>query len=125
MAEQRQVYKCEKCGMIVEVLHGGAGTLTCCDQAMTHLAENTVDAATEKHVPVVEQTASGVNVKVGSVEHPMADDHFIEWIEIVSDGRTCRKFLKPGEKPEAAFEGGTGKVVAREYCNLHGFWKTA
>ena len=124
MTELRQVYKCEACGNIVEVLHAGPGTLVCCNQDMVHLAENTVDAATEKHVPVVEQAGSGVNVKVGSVEHPMADDHYIEWIEIVSDGRTCRKYLKPGEKPEATFEVGAGKVVAREYCNLHGFWKT-
>ena len=124
MTELRQVYKCEVCGNIVEVLHAGPGTLVCCKKDMVHLAENTVDAATEKHVPVVEQAGSGVNVKVGSVEHPMADDHYIEWIEIISDGRTCRKYLKPGEKPEAAFEGQAGKVVAREYCNLHGFWKT-
>jgi superoxide reductase len=90
---------------------------------MNHLVENTTDAAQEKHVPVLEKSGAGFTVKVGSVAHPMADDHYIEWIELNGDGRTCRKYLKPGETPEASFDVKADKAGARAYCNLHGFWK--
>ncbi len=123
MAERLEVYKCELCGNIVEVLHGGDGELVCCGQPMTLLAENTVDAAREKHVPVVEKTADGVSVKVGSVPHPMEENHFIEWVEIIADGKAYRQFLNPGESPEASFSVSADQVTAREYCNLHGHWK--
>ena len=123
MAEQLQVYKCEVCGNIIEVLHGGAGELVCCGQPMKLFKENTVDAAKEKHVPVVEKTADGVKVKVGSVAHPMEEKHYIEWVEIIVDGKAYRQFLKPGQAPEAAFCIKGGKVSAREYCNLHGLWQ--
>lgn len=123
MTERLEVYKCELCGNIVEVLHAGAGELVCCGQAMTCLKENTVDAAKEKHVPVVEKIEGGVKVAVGSVAHPMEDKHYIEWIEIVADGKTYRQFLNPGDAPEAIFKVEAASVTAREYCNLHGHWK--
>jgi superoxide reductase len=123
MAEKLQIYKCEKCGNIVEVLHGGKGELTCCDEAMKLFVENTVDAAKEKHIPVVEKTADGFKVKVGSVAHPMEEKHYIEWIEVIADGKAYRQFLNPGEAPEAFFKIQAGEITAREYCSLHGLWK--
>ena len=123
MAEQLQVYKCEVCGNIVEVLHGGAGTLVCCNADMKLMVAGEVDAATEKHVPVIEKGAGEVKVKVGEVPHPMGADHLIEWIAVLADGIVYRKFLKPGEAPEAVFKIEATNVSAREYCNLHGLWK--
>jgi superoxide reductase len=123
MAEKLEVYKCEVCGNIVEVLHGGAGDLVCCGQDMVLQKENTTDAAQEKHVPVVEKTADGFKVKVGSVAHPMEAEHYIEWIEIIADGTAYRKFLNPGDAPEAEFALDAAEVIAREYCNVHGHWK--
>ncbi len=123
MTERLQVYKCEVCGNIVEVLHGGEGELVCCKQPMKRFVENTVDAAKEKHVPVVEETAEGIKVKVGSVAHPMEEKHYIEWIEIIADTKICRQFLNPGDAPEATFNISAQQVTAREYCNLHGLWK--
>jgi len=123
MAEKLEVYKCNVCGNIVEVVHGGKGELVCCGQPMVLQKENTVDAAKEKHVPVVETSADGVKVKVGDVAHPMEEKHFIEWVEIIADGKAYRQFLNPGEAPEALFKMATGKVTARAYCNIHGLWK--
>lgn len=123
MTQLNQVYKCEMCGNIVEVLHAGGGELVCCNQPMTLLEENTTDAATEKHVPVIEKSGDTVTVKVGSVEHPMLDEHYIEFIELIADGQVYRRFLSPGEKPEATFKVSADSVEAREYCNLHGLWK--
>ena len=123
MAEQLEVYKCDACGNIVEVLHGGGGELVCCGEAMQLFIENTVDAAKEKHVPVIEKTADGFKVAVGSVAHPMEEKHYIEWIEVIAGGKTYRQFLKPGEEPEATFCVDADQVIAREYCNLHGLWK--
>jgi superoxide reductase len=123
MTEQLQIYKCEVCGNIVEMLHAGAGQLVCCGQPMKLFLENTVDAAREKHVPVIESSAAGLKVKVGSVPHPMEASHYIEWIEVIADGQAYRKFLHPGEAPETTFEIKAKKVAAREYCNLHGLWK--
>ena len=123
MTERLQIYKCEICGNIVEMLHEGAGELVCCGQAMKYFAENTVDAAKEKHVPVIEKADGGLSVKGGSVAHPMEEKHYIEWIEIVADDKAYRQFLKPGSAPEASFDIKADKVVAREYCNLHGLWK--
>jgi len=123
MTERSQVYKCEVCGNIVEVLHAGAGELVCCGAPMKNFVENTVDAAKEKHVPVMEKTANGFKIKVGSVPHPMEEKHYIEWIELIADGKVYREFLQPGQAPEATFEIKAGKVTAREYCNLHGLWK--
>jgi superoxide reductase len=123
MAKRIEIYQCEACGNIVEVLHGGDGELVCCGQPMKLMVENKVDAAKEKHVPVLEKVSGGVKVKVGSVAHPMEDKHYIEWIEIIADGKAYRQFLKSGEKPEASFQVTADKIQAREYCNLHGLWK--
>jgi superoxide reductase len=123
MAERLQVYKCEVCGNIVEIMHGGAGELVCCGQAMKLLTENTVDAAKEKHVPVIEKISGGVKVKVGEVAHPMEAKHYIEWIEVIADGKAYRQFLNPGEPPEAVFMIDNENITAREFCNLHGLWK--
>ena len=123
MAVKMGIYKCELCGNIVEVLHEGEGELVCCGQPMKQYKENTVDAAKEKHVPVITRTAKGFKVAVGSVPHPMEDKHYIEWIELIADGKAYRQFLKPGQVPEAEFCIDAQKVTAREYCNIHGLWK--
>ena len=124
MATQKlQIYKCSVCGNMVEVVHSAGGTLVCCGQPMNLLTENTTDAATEKHVPVLEKKNGGVKVTVGSVAHPMEEKHYIEWIEIVVDGKAYRQFLSPGAAPEAFFAVEGDKITAREYCNLHGLWK--
>jgi len=123
MTQLNQIYKCELCGNIVEVLNVGDGELVCCDEPMKLLAENTTDAAKEKHVPVIEKSGNQITVKVGSVLHPMEEKHFIQFIELIADGRIYRKMLKPGEQPVATFEVAAEKVSAREYCNLHGLWK--
>ena len=123
MAETLEVYKCEICGNIVEVLHGGVGNLVCCDQDMVLQKENTVDAAEEKHVPVVEKTADGFKVKVGSVAHPMEANHYIEWIEVSSGSSTMHEHLRPGDAPEARVSAPEGEVTVRAYCNLHGLWR--
>jgi superoxide reductase len=123
MAERLEVYKCDLCGNIVEVLHGSDGQLVCCGQDMTKLVENTVDAAKEKHVPVIEKTADGFKVKVGDVAHPMEDKHYIQWVEIIADGKSYIQYLNPGDTPEANFKIDADSITAREYCNLHGLWK--
>ena len=124
MTNRLEVYKCEICGNIVEVLHAGAGELVCCGQPMKLQAEKTEDQGKEKHVPVVENIEKGLKVKVGSIPHPMEENHYIEWIEIVTDSVIERKFLKPGEVPEAEFEV-TGDIsLVREYCSVHGLWKS-
>ena len=125
MAKIRGIYKCEICGNIVEVLHEGLGALVCCGQEMTHLKEKTEDATTEKHVPYIEKTENGVSVKVGqNQDHPMEEKHYIEWIEVIADDVTYRKFLHPGDKPEAEFHIKAKTIQAQEYCNIHGLWKS-
>ena len=121
--ERLNIYLCALCGNIVETLHVGGGTLSCCGQPMDLLAENTTDAAIEKHVPVVERTADGVLVKVGSTAHPMEEAHSILWIELIADGTCYRQFLNPGDAPEATFKVEAETVKARAYCNLHGNWQ--
>jgi len=123
MTEQQQIYKCNICGNIIEVIHIGIGQLVCCGQPMELLKEKIADVGLEKHVPVIEKVGNKVKVKVGSVPHPMEEKHHIEWIETIADDKTCRKFLKPGEKPEAEFEITAEKIEAREYCNIHGLWE--
>lgn len=122
--EKHQIYKCETCGDIYEVLRKGKGEVACCAQLMTLLKENTVDASQEKHVPVIEKTENGFKVKIGSVPHPMEQEHYIEFIEIIADGIIYRKFLNPGDKPEAEFCISDENIVAREHCNIHGLWKS-
>lgn len=122
MTNIKEIYKCTVCGNIVEVLHAGVGELVCCGQPMQLLSEKKQDVGNEKHVPVIEKTTTGVKVKVGSVPHPMEEKHYIEWIELHADGIVYRKFLKPGEKPEAEFCVTAKTLSAREYCNIHGLW---
>lgn len=124
MTQQKQIYRCNICGNIVEVLHAGQGELVCCGQPMELLEEKTEDTGQEKHVPVIEKTEKGIKVKVSSAPHPMEEEHYIEWIEVIINGQVYRKFLKPGDQPEAEFEIKTESVEAREYCNLHGLWKS-
>lgn len=125
MTAQKEIYRCNICGNIVEVLHTGAGQLVCCGQPMEKLTEKEKEEGLEKHVPVIEKTEKGILVKVGSVPHPMEEKHYIEWIEVIQpDGKADRKYLKPGEVPEALFCGvNESGVTVREYCNVHGLWK--
>ncbi|MBN1818993.1 MAG: desulfoferrodoxin [Sedimentisphaerales bacterium] len=123
MAKRLEVYKCEVCGNIIEVLNAGDGELVCCDQPMKRLEEKTADAKTEKHVPVIEKTDKGYKVKVGSIPHPMTPEHYIQWIELLADGKSYLQFLQPGAAAEAVFCVEAAKVSAREHCNIHGLWK--
>ena len=118
-----QVYTCSVCGNMVEVIHTGAGTLVCCGKPMNLLTENTTDAAREKHVPVIEKVDGRIKVKIGAVAHPMEQKHFIEWIELIADGKAYRQFLNPGDAAEAVFQIQSGQITARAFCNLHGLWK--
>ncbi len=126
MAEQLVIYKCSKCGNVVQVLHGEKPPVTCCGKPMDRVVENTIDAVVEKHVPVIEKNGDIYVVKVGSVDHPMGNDHWIAWIELVSENGTFvqRKVLNPADKPVAKFSTDATKVVARAYCNLHGLWQS-
>ncbi|MBD3248079.1 desulfoferrodoxin [Candidatus Falkowbacteria bacterium] len=124
MTQLKQIYKCNVCGNIVEVLHAGAGELVCCGQPMQLQTENTVDAAHEKHVPVIEKVEDGYLIKVGEVPHPMTEEHYIEWIEVEIEDEAYKKFLKPGDKPEFLVEEDKEIKKARAYCNLHGLWKS-
>jgi len=123
MTENKQIYKCEVCGNIIEVLHESVGELVCCNQPMKNFVENTVDAAKEKHVPILEKKGNDVTIKVGSVSHPMEKKHYIEWIELIADRKSYRQFLKPGDEPTANFTVEANSYTAREYCNIHGLWK--
>ncbi len=124
MTKKMQVYKCEICGNIVEVMHEGAGELVCCGEPMKLMEEKTTDSSTEKHVPFIIREDGKYIVKVGeNTAHPMEEKHYIEWIELIVDGVVYRKHLSPSDKPEAVFEVPEGKeVAAREYCNIHGLW---
>ncbi|MCD6304057.1 MAG: desulfoferrodoxin [Planctomycetes bacterium] len=124
MAEKLAVYKCRLCGNVVEVLDGGEGELVCCGQPMEMLTEQTEDASREKHVPHIEAVAGGVKVRVGlNAAHPMTEQHWIQWIELLADGRAYRQFLRPGDEPEAFFPVSAEGATAREMCNVHGLWK--
>ena len=125
MTKVREIYKCNICGNIVEVLHAGVGELVCCGEPMELMKEKTEDSSVEKHVPYIEKTGDCVIVKVGqNQDHPMEEKHYIEWIQVIADGVSYRKFLKPGDKPQAKFEIKADNVTAREYCNIHGLWKS-
>jgi superoxide reductase len=125
MTKLRQIYKCNICGNIIEVLHEGVGELVCCGESMELMDEKTEDSSTEKHVPYIEKTEKGFLVKVGqNQDHPMEEKHYIEWIQVIADGVSYRKFLKPGVKPQAEFEIKANDLWAREYCNIHGLWKS-
>ena len=122
MTKRLEIYKCEICGNIVEMLHEGKGELVCCNKPMKLFTENTVDAAREKHVPVKETGQGFIKVKVGVVPHPMEEKHYIEWVEVIADGKAYRQFLKPGDAPEAVFNVDGDRITVREYCNIHGLW---
>ncbi len=123
--ETKQIYKCDICGNIVEVLVAGKGELICCGEPMKLMEVSTADSSTEKHVPVIETKDGGVRVVVGSTPHPMIDKHYIQWIELSADGKGHRRYLSPGDPPEAFFPGVSGgKLAAREFCNIHGPWST-
>lgn len=125
MTGLKQIYKCPVCGNMVEVVHAAGGQLVCCGKPMELIAENSVEASTEKHIPVIERQNGEVTVKVGSVEHPMLEEHYIEWIELLTEDKVYRKHLRPGEKPVATFKicDSVTTFSAREYCNVHGLWK--
>ena len=119
--ERNQIYKCTESGTIIEVLTAGE---TCEGHDMRPLVERTEDAGNEKHVPIVEKTANGILVKIGEVPHPMEEDHWIEWIEVIAKDASYRKYLNPGDAPEAEFPPIDGEFYVREHCNLHGLWRT-
>ena len=123
MPAKLDIYKCEKCGTIVEVMEPGTCAPSCCGSAMTHMKEGSTDGALEKHVPVISKVDGGYKVVVGSVAHPMLENHYIQGIELGAGNESLTHFLKPGDAPEAVFKTDAEKVVARAYCNLHGHWK--
>jgi superoxide reductase len=121
--KREEIYMCPHCGNVVEVVRAGGPIPVCCGDPMKLMAKNTEEAATEKHIPVVEKVDGGCKVVVGSVAHPMTEAHLIEWIELVTAGSVYRKYLKAGGAPEAFFAVDEDDVTARAYCNLHGLWK--
>lgn len=123
MTKLNQIYRCSVCGNVAEILHSGVGALVCCNQPMELQQENSKDASGEKHLPVIKETDKGIIVSVGSVAHPMEKEHFIEWIEVLFDGKSDRKFLNPGDEPSAEFAVKPKEFTARAYCNIHGLWK--
>lgn len=124
MTDIKEIYRCNICGNIVEVVNKGPGQLVCCGEKMELLKAETKETGSEKHVPIIEKIENGVRVKVGAVEHPMADNHYITWIELIADGYVYRKHLKPGDKPEAVFHITGENLSCREYCSVHGLWKS-
>jgi len=125
MAEKRMIYKCNECGNVIEVLHASGGKLICCGQDMELLQANTVDAAVEKHVPVIEQEGDQVTVSVGSTPHPMEEKHYIEFIQLITEARTYTAYLDPGKPPKASFDIRGEIEYARIYCNIHSLWKSS
>ena len=123
MTARNEIYQCRCCGNMFEVLHGGTCVPQCCGEPLALMREGATDGAKEKHVPVIEKTDAGYKVSVGSAAHPMAEDHYIEWIELIADGVSYRKYLNPGDAPEAEFCLKAERVTAREFCNKHGVWK--
>jgi len=123
MVELNQIYKCNVCGNIVEVVHASSGTLVCCGQQMELLKEKFEEEGYEKHVPIIKKLKTKIRVKVGSKPHPMEQNHYIEFVELIADGKVFRQFLKPGDKPKAEFCIKAENISARIYCNLHGLWR--
>lgn len=124
MTKINQIYRCPICGNVVEILHTGVGQLVCCGQPMELLLAKDKDIGFEKHVPIIEKKETEVIVTVGSIHHPMEETHYIEFIEIIADGKVYREFLKPGDTPIVSFKINANKVEAREYCNIHGLWQS-
>ncbi len=125
MSKKLEVYKCDVCGNIVELFHVGKGTLVCCGKPMVLQSENTVDAAIEKHKPIINKLNDGYEVIVGSTLHPMTKEHYIEWVELIVGDTVYTKFFSPTDEPKATFKVSHSEdIVARAYCNLHGHWKS-
>jgi superoxide reductase len=124
MTKINQIYKCPICGNIVEILHTGKGELVCCGQPMELLIAKSEDIGHEKHVPIISQTETEIVVTVGSIPHPMEENHYLEWIELIADNKIYKEFLKPGDKPQASFKIKANKLRARVYCNIHGLWQS-
>ena len=124
MTEILEIYKCEICENIVEVLHTGKGKLVCCGQPMRLLEPKIEEKGKEKHLPVVERIDGKIRIRVGEVQHPMEEQHYIEWIEAVAGSNLYRKQLMLGENPEAEFEVDAERITVRAYCNIHGLWRS-
>lgn len=122
--KRNEIYKCDICGNIVELLIVGGGELVCCGQPMALLDEKTRDQGNEKHVPLIERGQGFVKVRVGDVPHPMEQSHYIQFIELEADGTIMKKYLSPDQEPLAVFETDAKNISAREYCNIHGLWKS-
>jgi superoxide reductase len=124
MTKLREIYKCMICGNVIEVVHEGAPSLVCCGQPMNKLEAKTKDQGQEKHVPVIEETGRGIRIRVGSIEHPMEEKHYIKFIEVLTNDKVLRAELKSGMKPAAEFVVSKAEVVeVREYCTVHDLWK--
>lgn len=123
MTEINQIFKCNVCGNIVEMVHSGVGELVCCGQPMELKQEKTEDEGMEKHVPIIEKNETGIIVRVGNIAHPMTSEHHIEWIEVITEHRTYRKRLDLDQEPWAEFFLEAQVLTVRAYCNVHGLWK--
>lgn len=123
MTNKNQIYKCDICGNVVEVTTSGKGTLVCCNQNMTLLESKSKEEGVEKHLPSILKTDTGIRVQIGDVEHPMIENHYIEWIECIVDGNTYRKYLNPGDQPVVEFNISGDNISVRAYCNIHGLWE--
>ena len=118
------IYKCPVCGNVIELEYVGGGPLSCCGKPMILQEAGTTDGATEKHIPFIQKKDNGYLIRIGEVEHPMVETHYIEWIEIIAGDRIYKKFLKPGDKPEVFFDNiNEEHFLVREYCNIHGLWE--
>lgn len=133
MTKINEIYHCSICGNIISVFHDGPGVLSCCDQTMSLLKSNTIEASLEKHIPVFQKTKKGFKIQVGSIPHPMEEKHFIEWLEFAIEDKIIRKQFRPGEKAELIIECQNYNLDnckkdnpkwIRAYCNLHGLWKS-
>src|SRR5512137_1809703 len=124
MTKKRELYYCKQCGNVIEVAFAGSTPLICCGEEMTLLVAKSGEEGKEKHRPVVVASRTGIVVKVGSIDHPMTDQHYIAFIEVLTAGAVCRAELNPGDKPQAEFRIKEADIVeVRAYCNVHGLWK--
>jgi superoxide reductase len=126
MVKQNQIYRCSICKNVVEIVYAGGGNLVCCNQPMELVRPIDIgdekSAVSQKHVPIIEKMNGSVKIVVGEIIHPMTENHHIVWIELICDGKVCRKFLKVGDRPEATFRVEGSNFKARAYCNIHGLW---
>ncbi len=124
MTKRNDIYKCNECGAMHQALHDGAGDPVCCGKPMIRIKDNFIEASEEKHIPVIKKIdEKKIEVSIGAVEHPMIDEHYIEWIEVRDGIKITKKFLSPGDKPMATFNVFSDNFEVRAYCNIHGLWK--